>query len=258
MKSIDKTKVTLDSIIGKLIAFELNRYDGSIQKSESAFRAFVSNPFVRKSRDTSHGYESRSSRDVDDEDSLVELEELLSKRLPRGTGKYKGKLPLKCFACNKIGHIVVNCPNGENEHKRDKIKKYKGKGKRDCLIAIDNGIIEEESDDDASEDIVFVAIKEEISHQKALVSKMDNSDDWINDSGCSHHMTGDRSKFLSLKEFHGRVVRFGNDSPCMVKGEGFISLNGKSSANDVYWVEGLKRDLLSVPQLNDKGNPLEF
>lgn len=157
LKSIHKTKVTLDSIIDKLTAFELNDYDGSVQKSESAFRASISNPFVRRSRDISHNYESRSSKDVEDEDNLVELEALLAKCLPRGTGKYRGKLPLKWFACNNIGHIETNFPNGENEYKRDKFKKYKGKGKRDCLVAIDNGIIDEESDDDASEEIVFVA-----------------------------------------------------------------------------------------------------
>lgn len=96
------------------------------------------------------------------------------------------------------------------------------------------------------------------SDQKALVSHVDNSNDWIIDSGCSHHMTSDQSKFLSLKEFDGRVVRFGNDSPCMVKGKGTISLNGKSSADDVYWVDGLKHNILSVAQLNGKGYPLEF
>ncbi|GLJ46680.1 hypothetical protein SUGI_0983970 [Cryptomeria japonica] len=208
LKSIDKTKVTLDSIIGKLIAFELNSFDESVQKSESAFRVSVSNPPVRKSREASHSHESRSNREVDDEESLIELEALLAKRLPRGIDKYKCKLPLKCFACNWIGHIAVNCPNGDNEHKHEKYKKYKGKGKRDCLIAVDGGITDEESEGDANEDIVFVAIKEETSDHKALVSCMDSSDDWLIESGCSHHMTSDRSKFLTLKEFDGGVVRF--------------------------------------------------
>ncbi|GLJ06695.1 hypothetical protein SUGI_0045450 [Cryptomeria japonica] len=213
---------------------------------------------MRKSRDASHSYESRSSREADDEDSLVELEALLAKWLPRGIGKYRGKLPLKCFACNKIGHIAANFPNGDNEHKQEKFKKYKGKGKIDCLITIDGSITDEESDGDANEDIVFVAIKEEMSDHKALVSRMDNSDEWIIDSGCSHHMTGDQRKFLSLKEFDGGVVRFGNDSPYMVNGKGSIPLNGKRSVDDVYWVEGLKHNLLSVSQLNDRGYPLEF
>ena len=64
--------------------------------------------------------------------------------------------------------------------------------------------------------------------------------------------------FLSLEEYVGGVVRFGNDAPCMVKGRGSISLNGKSSANNVYWVDGLRHNLLSVAQLNDSGLTLEF
>lgn len=184
LKSIDKTKVTLDSIIGKLTAFELNGYDGRAQKSESAFRAPVSNPPMRKRRDVSQSHESRSSREVDDEDSLIKLEALLAKWLPRGTGKYRGKLPLKCFACKKIGHIVANCPNGDNEHKREKYNKYKGKGKRDCLIVVDGSITDEEFEGDANEDIVFVSIKQETSDQTALVSCMDSLDDWIIDNGC--------------------------------------------------------------------------
>ncbi|GLJ17031.1 hypothetical protein SUGI_0294660 [Cryptomeria japonica] len=191
---------------------------------------------MRKSRHVSHSYGSRSSREVDDEDSQIELEALLAKRLPRGTGKYKGKLPLKCLACNKIGHIAANYRNGDKENKHEKYKKYKGKSKRDCLIVVDGGITDEESEGDANEDIVFVAIKEETSDQKALVSCMDSFDDWIIDSGCSHHMTDDQSKFLTLKEFDGGVVRFGNDSPCMVKGKGTISLNGKSSAYILYQI----------------------
>lgn len=71
-------------------------------------------------------------------------------------------------------------------------------------------------------------------------------------------MIGDKEKIISLEEFDGGVVRFGNNSPCMVKGKGSISLNGKSNADDIYWVEGLKHNLLSVGQLNDKGYHLEF
>lgn len=71
-------------------------------------------------------------------------------------------------------------------------------------------------------------------------------------------MTGDKRKFIYLKEFDGGVVRFGNNSPCMVKGKGSISLNGKINIDDVYWVEDLKHYLLSVGQLNDKDYHLEF
>ena len=30
-------------------------------------------------------------------------------KLKHGTGKYKGKLPMKCFRCGKIGHFATKC-----------------------------------------------------------------------------------------------------------------------------------------------------
>ncbi|GLJ05156.1 hypothetical protein SUGI_0012340 [Cryptomeria japonica] len=256
LRSIEKTKVSLDSIIAKLTTYELNNYDGSIQKTKSTFRASAAPS--RKGKEASTSCEPRQSREMDDEEILMEFETLLAKRLPKGAGKYRGKLPLKCFSCNRIGHIVVNCPNGDNKDKPEKFKNFKGGNKRNYFVAVDEGVTDEESKDEESEDIVFVAVKEDVSDKKALVSCFDNSNEWIIDSGCSYHMTGDRSKFLSLEEYDGGVVRFGNDAPCMVKGRGSISLSGKSSADNVYWVEGLRHNLLSVAQLNDNGLTLEF
>lgn len=37
---------------------------------------------------------------------LEELEELISRRLPKGASKYEGKLSLKYFSCNKIRHFA--------------------------------------------------------------------------------------------------------------------------------------------------------
>lgn len=63
---------------------------------------------------------------------------------------------------------------------------------------------------------------------------------------------------MSLEEYDLGIVQFGNDAPCLVKDKGSISLNGKSGVDDVYWVKGLKHNLLSVTQLNDKGLTLKF
>ena len=47
-----------------------------------------------------------SDNNIDDE-NIEEFEALLSKRFHRGKGKYKGKMPIICFNCHEVGHIVV-------------------------------------------------------------------------------------------------------------------------------------------------------
>ena len=44
--------------------------------------------------------------------------------LDRGAGKYKGKLPFKCFNCGRVGNYASKCPHKKIENQS------KGKGKR--------------------------------------------------------------------------------------------------------------------------------
>ena len=82
---------------------------------------------------------------------------------------------------------------------------------------------------------------------------MNKNDKWIIDSGCSHHMTGDKSKFTSFTQNDGNSVRFGNNAPCLIKGKGSIKLTKKISCDSVYYFEGLEYNLLSVLQLVNIG-----
>ena len=45
---------------------------------------------------------------------------------------------------------------------------------------------------------------------------------WYVDSGCSKHMTGDRDKFLTLREERDGSVSFGNDDSTKIIGNGTI------------------------------------
>ena len=96
-------------------------------------------------------------------------------------------------------------------------------------------------------------IKEEIPKKVALVLQVEKKPNWIIDSGCSHHMTSDMNKFLDFKSHDGGIVRVGNNAACQDKGIGYITLDGKTNTRDVYFVDGLKKNLLSVGQLVDKG-----
>ncbi|GJR76683.1 retrovirus-related pol polyprotein from transposon TNT 1-94 [Tanacetum coccineum] len=73
---------------------------------------------------------------------------------------------------------------------------------------------------------------------------------WIVDSGCSKHMTGDRSLLkIFIEKFMG-TVRFGNDNFAAITGYGDY-IQGNITICHVYYVEGLGHNLFSVGQFCD-------
>nr|GEZ97495.1 integrase, catalytic region, zinc finger, CCHC-type, peptidase aspartic, catalytic [Tanacetum cinerariifolium] len=72
---------------------------------------------------------------------------------------------------------------------------------------------------------------------------------WYLDSGCSKHITGDRSRLLSFVKKFIRTVRFGNDHFGAIVME--IMWLVKASSPGVYYVEGLGHNLFSVGQFCD-------
>jgi hypothetical protein len=77
---------------------------------------------------------------------------------------------------------------------------------------------------------------------------------WNIDSGCSKNMTGDEDKLLSIRKRKIGNVTFGNDEPGKIEGKGMVSLsNGKGDAQDVFLVNGMKHNLLSVIKMCDRG-----
>ena len=82
---------------------------------------------------------------------------------------------------------------------------------------------------------------------------------WYIDSGCTSHMTGDKTKLSNLKNFNGGSVKFGNNVNAKIVGKGHVILNGgKISCDNVLYVDGLKHDLLSVSQLCKDGHKVTF
>ncbi|GJU53262.1 retrovirus-related pol polyprotein from transposon TNT 1-94 [Tanacetum coccineum] len=76
-------------------------------------------------------------------------------------------------------------------------------------------------------------------------------DEWIQDSGCTRHMTGNKDLFSSYKPFDGGNVLFGSNTKSKIIGKGTISHNSLT-INDVSHVENLSFNLLSIGQICDK------
>ena len=76
--------------------------------------------------------------------------------------------------------------------------------------------------------------------------KVFNSCLWYLDSGCSKHMTGDKSLFKTLKEKEDGFVTFGDGSHSQVLGKGTVDIPGLPLLNDVLYIKGLKVNLLSI------------
>ena len=81
---------------------------------------------------------------------------------------------------------------------------------------------------------------------------------WFLDSGCSRHMTGDKTKFFDLRSKEEGHVTFGDNSKGKIVGIGKIGNESSLIIEDVLLVEGLKHNLLSISQLCDKGFTVTF
>ena len=69
---------------------------------------------------------------------------------------------------------------------------------------------------------------------------------WYLDSGCSRHMTGNKGLFKTLFEGMIGIVTFGDGSKSVIRGIGTVDIPGLLVFEDVWYVDGLKANLLSI------------
>ncbi|TYK17892.1 gag-pol polyprotein [Cucumis melo var. makuwa] len=93
---------------------------------------------------------------------------------------------------------------------------------------------------------------------KASPAKQITTDAWHFDSGCSRHMTGNRSFFFELKECTSGHVTFGGGARGRILAKGNIAKNNLPCLYNVRYVDDLKANLISVSQLCDQGYSVNF
>nr|GEZ88041.1 hypothetical protein [Tanacetum cinerariifolium] len=80
---------------------------------------------------------------------------------------------------------------------------------------------------------------------------------WYLDSGCSKHMTGDRSQLINYVQKFLGMVKFGNDHVAKIMGYGDYQI-GNVTISQVYYVEGLGHNLFSLGQFCDSDLEVAF
>ncbi|XP_019263929.1 PREDICTED: uncharacterized protein LOC109241630 [Nicotiana attenuata] len=81
---------------------------------------------------------------------------------------------------------------------------------------------------------------------------------WYLDSACSRHMTGDKQLFKTVIKLDGGTITFGDKSKENVIGVGKVPLSSTCDVDEVYQVDELGYNLLSISQLYEKDYEVRF
>jgi hypothetical protein len=81
---------------------------------------------------------------------------------------------------------------------------------------------------------------------------------WYLDSGCSKHMTGDKTLLKEVQMGKGGQITYGDGSQSKVIGKWIIDIPGLETSQEALYVEGLKANLLSISQFCDNDLVVQF
>jgi hypothetical protein len=153
------------------------------------------------------------------------------------SGQGRDMSKVKCFVCNKFEHYAGQCSN-----------KKKKKGGTTAIT--------EETDFQTQfqKECVFHACCSSIEFSPHI---------WYIDSGASSHMTGVREHFSDLRGVEVRIdISLGDNRVVTVAGIGTVSFRRENfppiSFTDVLFVPGMKKNLILVSTLQDRGLEVSF
>ncbi|GKA44718.1 hypothetical protein Tco_0737514 [Tanacetum coccineum] len=178
-ESKDLTSLSLDELIGNLKAKKECSDEDSLtfdsEDEEYALAVKEFNKFFKR-----RGRFVRQPRDE-------------RKLLQRSRNDKNGKIERKCFRCRDPNHLIGVCP------------KFPRNNNQRAFIGgawSDSGEDEEEKTKDKT------CLVAQASNKICLGINLE-PDEWIKDSGCSKHMTGNRKLFCTYKAYNGGNVIFG-------------------------------------------------
>eukprot|EP00253_Pinus_taeda_P034463 PITA_34463 len=135
-------KITMSQLHGILTAYEM-RKGGPSDRREAAFEALGKGD----------SYDSGHMSEEEEESNFV-------KNLQWGAGRFKGKLPSKCFACGRVGHCAAKCPHKGKEPIRWNKKQNVNK-KRYYTHEDSDGFSNSDEDEQGNKYILLMAFEDD-------------------------------------------------------------------------------------------------
>ncbi|KAA3477876.1 Retrovirus-related Pol polyprotein from transposon TNT 1-94 [Gossypium australe] len=167
-----------------------------------------------------------SSEEVDEDKEMTMFARRFKKCMRSNRGrkfqKKKGpkfestneKDPIICYECKKSGHIKFDCPQWKkNESSKQKLNDH---------VATWS---DEDSSNNEDQEVANLYLMDiDDPKEEKYCFKLGNSSKniWYLDSGCSKHMTSDKSHFINLKPKSGGKVAFGDNFKRNIEGIGSI------------------------------------
>ncbi|GJU71602.1 retrovirus-related pol polyprotein from transposon TNT 1-94 [Tanacetum coccineum] len=219
-ESKDLTSISLDELIRNLKVHEM-----IIKKDSKIIKAKVERKSLAlKAKKESSDEECSTSGSEDEEYAMAvrDFKKFFKRRgrfvrqpqndkktFQRSCDDKNSKSDRKCFRCGDPNHLIEECP-----------KSPKDKNQRAFVGGSwsDSG---EEDDEKVKNETCLVA---QASSEICLGVDLE-PDEWIKDSGCSKHMTGNRKLFSSYKAYNGGNVIFGSNLRGNIIGKGQICDN---------------------------------
>ncbi|XP_057982402.1 uncharacterized protein LOC131167625 [Malania oleifera] len=212
----DLYKVTLDELIRSLMTYKIKNENSTAE--------------VKKPKKTTDMALKTASKEVTMEEEESDNDEEIA------------------LVIGKVRRCLLNKKGGKQKDKGKGNNQQEDKNKYKAMNATEWDELDVLSTDieDEEEIVNFCSMEDELDEVFLKTSLIKNK--WILDSGCSRHMMGDASKFISLSCKKEGLVTFGDNAKRRIIGKGKIG-NSSLSIDNVTLVDTLKHNLLSISQL---------
>nr|GEY26296.1 uncharacterized mitochondrial protein AtMg00810-like [Tanacetum cinerariifolium] len=224
-ESIDLSSLALDGLIGNLKVHEV-----VMNKDSKIYRG-------KKERVKSIGLKIKKESSDD--------ETLTSKSNDEEYGMAKGKNDRKCFRRGDPNHLIGDYPKPA----RNKDQK--------AFIGGSLSDSENDTEDKTNDETCLMA---QSSNEVCLRTCLE-PDEWIKDSRCSKHMTGNKSLFSTYKAYEEHNVVFGSNLKGKIIGKGktpYEIFRGRKSYLEYFKVFGSKCFIINTKDYLTKFDPKSY